>query len=236
MMTNRFSISDFDKIKLLAAHLFFPNTCMICNTPIEYDSCSCEKCANYPDSIGCSKYSYQSSSGDLTVISPFEYGKGAERCIWALKFDGIRINGRKLGCCIAAAVKSSCKDKIDLIIPIPMYKADEYKRGYNQSAIIAQDISRRINVAASDKLLVKIRQTQKQHTLDKKQREVNLKDCFEVTSRLEIEGKTILLVDDVLTTGATAREAVKLLMANGAKKVICAVGAIVRSKTLQLPD
>lgn len=108
-----------------------------------------------------------------------------------------------------------------MIIPVPMFKSDIRKRGYNQSKLIAKEVSERINVPVCDKAVIKNRKTLPQKSLSRAERLNNLNGAFVITDRKHILRKNILLLDDVCTTGSTLAEITKLLLENGAATVFC---------------
>ena len=101
---------------------------------------------------------------------------------------------------------------------IPMTKTAEKKRGYNQSRLFAGDLARRCGKECVT-VAEKIRETDAQKFLGRKEREENLKGCFRITQKAAVAGKRILIVDDTLTTGATSGELAKALRKAGAEKV-----------------
>ena len=101
--------------------------------------------------------------------------------------------------------------ELNEIIPIPLHRKKLKQRGFNQAYLLAHFISRFSNLKLVDKFLLRIRETQPQIKLSKQERMANLKDAFQVRNGTSFRGKTILLVDDVYTTGATLREAARLL-------------------------
>jgi ComF family protein len=108
----------------------------------------------------------------------------------------------------------------DLITPVPLHWWRAYRRGYNQSGLIANHLSENIGVPAKV-LLRRVKPTRPQVELDRDQRAENVKNAFQVdeTAAPSIRGKTVLLVDDVCTTGATLRECAKALKSGGAAAV-----------------
>jgi ComF family protein len=110
---------------------------------------------------------------------------------------------------------------IDVIVPVPLHKIRLDERGYNQSELLARELSYRLNIFMS-KALRRVRNTTTQTALHKEERIENVKGAFKVTYKDTIVGKNVLLVDDVLTTGATLDECAKVLKENGAKDVYVA--------------
>ena len=95
--------------------------------------------------------------------------------------------------------------KLDYVIPVPMIKTDKRKRGYNQTELIASVVSKKLGTPLESGLLRKIKKTEMQADLGARQRWENIKDAFAVEDNNILEGKSLLLVDDIVTTGATCR-------------------------------
>jgi ComF family protein len=111
------------------------------------------------------------------------------------------------------------------VAPIPLHRKKEFSRGFNQSRIIAELISKKLNLPLED-LLVKTKNNKQQAGLrDYEKRKENAAGCFSAVNPEKISGKNIILVDDVFTSGATMNEAVKVLKSCGAKKIIALVAA-----------
>lgn len=108
----------------------------------------------------------------------------------------------------------------EVITFVPMYKSRERERGYNQSKILAENIAKKLDLRCID-VFSKIKDTKFQVGLKKNQREINLKDAFKVTKVPE----KIIIVDDVITTGTTISELVKIAKKSGIKKVTALIAA-----------
>lgn len=111
-------------------------------------------------------------------------------------------------------------DFADIVIPVPMTKRAIRRRGYNQSALLAKSLAKRIDVPYRSDLIVKTRTTPAQKELGVRERERNLSDSFRVVARKDCADKSILIVDDVLTTGATAGAMAQKLFAAKAERVL----------------
>lgn len=108
---------------------------------------------------------------------------------------------------------------IDLIIPAPLYRKKLKERGFNQSELLAEKVHKATGIPLEINNLIKMQSTPDQASLNSSDRKKNLIDVFEVTNPQSIKDKNILLIDDVLTTGATASEIARTLKKNGAKDV-----------------
>ncbi|MBE5737242.1 MAG: ComF family protein [Clostridiales bacterium] len=106
----------------------------------------------------------------------------------------------------------------DYLTFVPMTKKAEKRRGYNQSKLLAEKLCERINVQVLD-CLVKTKETKRQATLTANERRKNLTDAFKVVDKKSIKGKSVLIVDDVTTTGATAQILAQKLKGVGATNV-----------------
>lgn len=107
------------------------------------------------------------------------------------------------------------------VIPVPLHKKRERQRGFNQSHLIAEIVSRKLNLPLMDTVLYKEKATLAQaQTKNRKERTQNLADCFTVQTPEAIQSQPILLVDDVCTSGATLTETAKTLKQAGARNII----------------
>ncbi len=106
----------------------------------------------------------------------------------------------------------------DVVISVPMTKKALKERGYNQSEIIAKKVANALNLEYRNDVIIKIKETSRQATLDVNERTKNLKGVFKTTKR-KLEYKNVLLVDDVLTTGTTCNTISQMLAKSGVDKV-----------------
>jgi ComF family protein len=113
----------------------------------------------------------------------------------------------------------------DLLVPVPLHRMRLFKRRYNQSAIIVKALSKQTGVNAMVDALTRVRSTPPQGHLSAKERYKNVKSAFAVNpARTQtLKGKTVVLIDDVYTTGATVRECTKVLLKAGVKNCACSL-------------
>lgn len=121
----------------------------------------------------------------------------------------------------------------DCMVYVPMLKKAERRRGYNQSRLLALALSERTKLPVIENALIKVKETGEQKSLSKKERKENIAGCFRIAKKDEVKNKNILLVDDVLTTGATANEITKVLLRAGASSVFLATVAAVEYKIIK---
>jgi ComF family protein len=106
-----------------------------------------------------------------------------------------------------------------VLVPVPLHRTRLWTRGFNQSALVARELSRRLNIAADPMLLRRIRRTPPLKGMSPLQRRKTVAGAFRVADRTAVAGKTIVLVDDVLTTGSTAEACARVLKRAGAARV-----------------
>lgn len=110
-------------------------------------------------------------------------------------------------------------DYLDLIIPIPLHKTKLREREFNQAQVLSEYIGKKFNKPVINNVLTRNRLTKTQTGMNNQERFLNAKGSFSLTDNFALEGKNILLVDDVLTTGATSSEASYVLKNAGANIV-----------------
>lgn len=136
--------------------------------------------------------------------------------------------GRRLSQRLGETINSgSSFSESDLLIPVPLHKSRYRERGFNQSEIIAEEISKTTGVSLLREGLKRKKNTKDQTNLSPQQREQNVRGAFVVTQPGIINGKNIILVDDVITTGATMNECARMLKQAGAEKILGMTIAVV---------
>jgi ComF family protein len=109
--------------------------------------------------------------------------------------------------------------RADLIVPVPLHHLRKAERGFNQSKEISKGLSKELGIKKNSMILKRNRFTQTQTKFTLTERKSNIAGAFSIKNNKKIQGKTIILVDDVITTGATTTECAKLLIENGAERV-----------------
>ncbi len=121
--------------------------------------------------------------------------------------------------------------QFDVIVPIPLSSTRSRERGYNQAQLLAQELAKAFSIPLAENNLQRIRHTDPQSLLDEKQRWTNIKGAFTIRKLKNLRRKNILLVDDLLTTGATASEAARTLKDAGVGTVGVLTLAITAERT-----
>lgn len=148
------------------------------------------------------------------------YNRYMREVISDYKFNGKSYLYKPLGDLMLRTIKEKrLIEDIDLIMYLPSHRRKEAKRGYNQSQLLATYLGKALNIGVSHNNLIKIRHTKDQNKLNRHERLNNLKDSFKVKDRREIGNKSILLIDDIITTGTTMSECSKVLIENEARAV-----------------
>ena len=111
----------------------------------------------------------------------------------------------------------------DMIIPVPMHKKKMQNRGYNQTELISEKIDKLADIPSRKDILYKVVNTTTQSKLGGKARQSNIQHAFLVKKDIEVEGKKIILLDDIYTTGATTEECSRVLKESGAKEILVLV-------------
>jgi ComF family protein len=152
-------------------------------------------------------------------VAPYE---GAVReALHDFKFCGRRELAYPFGELMASmAVSIFPVRSIAAVIPVPLHENRLRERGFNQAAQLSEVVSRILKIPMAGEALVRLRETPSQTSLSREQRQANLKGAFEVGKQPPmIKGKTVLLVDDVYTTGATVQECSRVLVDFGVKEI-----------------
>ena len=200
-------------------HSFFPTRCPYCGERITPNLTACEQCQ-----INIQPVNVFNEVDNVRCVSPFLYDGIYQKAILDLKFRNCPDYAGTLSRYMCHALEEYFNiSEFDMITCVPPSKKSYRERGYNQSELLARGISA-YSECKFRKLIVKIRNTEIQHTVSNaQQRKQNVKDAFSVVGKYakEIQNKNILLVDDIMTTGATLNECCKVLYNSGAKSVIC---------------
>lgn len=199
--------------------LFFPARCLLCGRAVHAEQLFCAGCAaNLPETPFFREFPL--AGGWLHVLAPLSYEGGFRRTLHRLKFQEERGLAKPIGQMMAQAAEGF-ETPFDGVAWVPMSPKKLRKRGYNQSELLAKAVAKELGLPAWD-LLEQVRETDTQHSLTRAQRADNVRGAYRAKSAAL--GKRLLLVDDIVTTGATLRACAQGLYGAGAQKV-CAVCA-----------
>jgi ComF family protein len=201
----------------------FCNDCLVKALPLS--SAHCSRCAQpFPNAT-----SEHLCATCLKKPPPFSkvyaaalYKGSIKTAIQRLKYHDQLILAKPLGRRLNQSMLSNALNFIpDRVVPVPLHPERLRQRGYNQALEIARPIARQLSVKLAPSLLQRVRKTPPQQGLSAAERRVNLRNAFELTTRAE--NLRVLLIDDVMTTGETARECSRTLLAGGITEVQVAV-------------
>ena len=229
----------FDKAVNAVSDSLFPRRCPLCGVPLLArericGDCSddlvfiypplCRRCGRPRFDCSCGSYEYHFDRS----VSPFVYTKSVRNGIHRFKFRNAPTNAGFFGRLMASCVKREYADEhIDVIVCVPMHPADKAHRGYNQSALLAKVIAEETDIRFSPAILTKTVRNSTQHSLSKTERVRNVDGVYKVTRPELVYRKTVLLCDDIFTTGSTLNECARVLLEAGAQRVVCVTAAVV---------
>jgi ComF family protein len=173
------------------------------------------------------------------------YDSQMREAIHAFKFDRVRVLAVPLGQMLAQTIETLKNDLPDgmLIVPVPLHRAKRRLRGFNQARTLATSAVIELRktqptwqLSLAKRTLIRHKLTEPQAGLSPRERRINLRGAFIVSDTAAVENKNILLVDDIMTTGATARSAASALIEAGAASVRVATLSRALSHTLRRTD
>ncbi len=193
----------------LGLHLIKGPVCRVCGAPMKGNcgpESTCGACIKRPPRF--------SSARSLYVFSG-----GAREAVHCLKYRGRTMLGPVLGRALAGLV-SSMNFSPEVVLPVPLHRKKLRARGFNQSVVLARHMARSLGLRADVSSLARSRHTASQVGLNTKERRRNVAGAFVLRRAQRVGGRRVLLVDDVLTTGATVNECSRVLRAAGAEVAV----------------
>ena len=226
-------------ISKVLLNLIYPLRCPLCQRPLYApgESYLCQQCSSKIKRLtlstckGCAKPFFEKKSlcfeckgkkfyYDKVVVAAI-YDDIIRRSIHLLKYARKTALAKPLGILLIEAVsRLDCIGQIDLAIPVPLHNRQLRRRGFNQAEILARSCRQRLAIPVSTGNLVKAKLTHTQSDLKRDERFKNVEGAFLVKKPSDVKDKNILLIDDVLTTGATLNECARTLKRAGAEKII----------------
>ncbi len=226
--------------------LIYPNSCLICKNiipAVEKRQLICSGCWERieknppPFCSGCGRHLDEQAIKNNAcpgcaksaanfyfdrAFSPCAYTGSIKKLIHEFKYSGRDYLGKYLAEPLCGFIRDYQLpiEYLDYIIPVPLHPSRKREREFNQAQLLGEEIGREFGIKVSSDALVRVKATKTQTELAFQERWQNLEGSFSVIKPDLIKGSNLLLIDDVLTTGATASQAAKCLKDSGAKKVI----------------
>ncbi|MFC1721475.1 ComF family protein [Patescibacteria group bacterium] len=201
----------------LVFDLLFPVSCIGCG---QADTWLCQKCLTEIKSYSGKKLSL-AGIDEIDVAASYE-NKLVQKAIHLLKYKSVSALSDPLATLVqrSIAIDPDC-----LLIPVPLHPRRERQRGFNQSTLICQTITKNIKVNLRTDILIRRRYSKPQMKLDREERLQNLKGAFELSESEAVTNRNIILIDDVLTTGKTLSECAKVLRTGHPRSITALVVA-----------
>ena len=194
-----------------------PRICAICGTPLEWrrpfeaernGERVCRLCADH-------RYGFDRAR------SYAHYSRGLVQAILLLKFEQIEpLAGWFAGRLAELAQREKLAEGIDVVVPVPLHRERQRERGFNQADLIARAVARRLGLPYRPVLLVRTKPRPNKHTLSLEERWESVRGAFATLPGSQVDKQRVLLVDDVMTTGATLDACARALQEAGAQRVI----------------
>jgi competence protein ComFC len=193
--------------KAADAAMPYINKCEVCGIERDVDDCLCSICR---DEINTQVHG-ETKAKELTAFSVYNYSGSVAKLVRGYKYNGRRY----LADFMAGEMSKALNEDFDSVCYVPLHKKRLRQRGFDQAELLAKSISKTMNIPFKN-VIERIRNTKTQVSLGLKQRQENMKGAFAASG--QISGN-VVLVDDVLTTGATAGECAAVLLDAGASNV-----------------
>ncbi|MCL2850917.1 MAG: ComF family protein [Firmicutes bacterium] len=215
-----------NKIHKVLSYLFPNFTCLVCGCELRYQTdCEhiCHECfanikhADQPINNAKVVLKLEQDTVKLRkVIAPFTYNKEISKPILLLKYGNDGLTAEAFAPFMQRNINIT---DYDIIIPIPLSKSRQRQRGYNQAQVIADYVIKEKTPPFRKDILFKTKKTTPQENMTTKERLENQKDAYVIKEENAVKNLRILLIDDVITSGATTNEAASILIKHGAKYV-----------------
>lgn len=205
------------------ARLFFPEKCAFCGRPLEKGSV-CSQCRRSLPYTGLTAGTRMIKNVDR-FVSPLYYEDEVRRSILGYKFFGDIGNCRAYAALIAECLREQGIE-YDLITWVPLSRRHLRRRGYDQAELIADELAA-LTGRETTRLLTKVRENKTQSRVRGRENRLrNVHGVYEVSSEEKCRGVNVLLVDDIVTTGATVSECARVLRGGGAGKIYVTAAAV----------
>ncbi|HET6654802.1 MAG TPA: ComF family protein [Gammaproteobacteria bacterium] len=196
--------------------------CEACRAELPWNDCACDRCgiplAAASDNTTCGRCLQTPPPFDAALCA-FHYRFPVDRLLVKLKFHGKLGYARELGALLAERIEQHHGERLpEAIAPVPLHPRRARNRGFNQAAEIARAVGARLDLPVVTDICARHRDTAAQSSLSAAARQANIRGAF--SARRPLPARRWAIVDDVVTTGATAGEVARALLAAGASSVL----------------
>ena len=199
--------------------LAFPPHCLLCQTPLETVGARDALCAGCRRALPVNARLLTAPAGLVWARAACRYDGAAKRCVLRLKYDAQLGLAAPMARRMLAAARATPRWTADAVLPVPLHAVRARERTFNHAESLAAAVGRGLGLPVVTGALARTRPTVPQHRLDARRRRRNVGGAFLVRRPERLLGRRLLLVDDVVTTGATARACAQALSAAGAAEV-----------------
>lgn len=201
--------------------LLYPPKCAFCGTLIEKQEHGiCEKCR---ENLTFTKNGGKQSGNFFTsCLSPLYYEKEVREALLRYKFHRASAYCEPFGMLLSACITDYLEDEVDLVTWVPLSRKRLRKRGYDQARLLAEVTARELGLPCVQLLEKPVNTAQQSKTGSIEKRRANVSGAYRVLDKTIASGKTVLLIDDIVTTGATFSECARMLGMAGTERVCCA--------------
>jgi ComF family protein len=183
--------------------------CLRCALPLPMAGLTCAQCSRRPPAFD-------------QVVAPWHYGFPLDTLISRFKHNSQWPLGRLMAEMLSLNIAHRFQEGLsrpDLLLPVPLARRRLRERGFNQAGMLGRWLSKALAIECDERLLLRTRETPAQQHLDARARRRNLRRAFALANEASLKGKHVAVIDDVLTTGATAQAIAQLLCQAGARKI-----------------
>lgn len=223
-----FGLSSVGEFQKVIFRLFAPPLCTVCDVVLaSNEAWLCRRCqTDLAAGAGHRERRLDLYGGkSISVRYSLAYGPAVARVVGDMKYSD-RPGLSALLAPFLAFLLASMRLMDPVLVPVPLHAAKKRERGYNQSELLSDEVSRLTGIETDSSVLKRMRNTRSQAGLDADRRLVNVKGAFRAAPFGGLAGRHVILIDDVVTTGATMRECACALSDSGAGEVIgCAVAS-----------
>lgn len=220
---------NWEKLMADFSSLFFPEYCLGCsNGLVKGEESLCTRCILELPRTDYIEIEENPIKAKFIGRLPVKYAMAflkfrktgiVQHLLHQLKYKNHPEIGIRLGQLFGMEMLRHSKNDFDIIIPLPLHKSRQTKRGYNQSSLLAEGLSSSMGLPFADNLVQRVQNTLTQTRKTRVERWENVKDAFIVSNKELVANKRILLVDDIITTGASLEACGKQLIDSGCKEM-----------------